>query len=699
MGNESEFMVEQFELLLLGVSVVIDSVLLMILLERVNRLNSAVWLTTLVLATWVVHACGFCHLLVRQSEVDPLVLLDRTSLLGMGAALLVMPSAMVHAAVRVNHTGHILRQKIDVRYALLYLPFFAFPWVVAQVLQTEDRSVPGCFGKAVAWYVVELAIANAISAVLFLRYRASITGKGARSFFLRLVLTLAGVSGITITYLFLSSSELWEPIFGLMSILTPLSLAMLFLWYTMQERILPLVIERSLAYGAMFVFAILLHQVWIVPFAERMQRKSNLDIILIEGIVVVGLILVWRPFRERSLEALRYLLSHNVFRIRQSLRQISLQLAQQESSSLAELHAWFIKRVAETLEVDNVSIWFSPSVEEIELPECIDAVSMEKLVTWLKQKGRFEVAPGDLDDIGIASELQAKNIFHLFRCQFKDLLGLVFIGNRQRGESFSEEQRAAITMLFDQYAATISNKRMEQVRLQHERQASQQEKLAVLGLMAGSLAHEIKNPLSSIRTVATLLREDLGTQSAHATDLRIILEEIDRLTTTTQRLLDYSKPPDEKTIGVLPSKTVNRLLHILAPWANQQKVALIQDHLDSELLVAATDAALSEVLFNVIRNAIEAAQGSPSASVWISTHIDDKTWIASIRDNGPGVDSALLDTIFEPFVSSKQTGTGLGLYIAAQRVRSMKGTIQCQSSNQGTTFEVRLPLHNSPQCQ
>ncbi len=166
------------------------------------------------------------------------------------------------------------------------------------------------------------------------------------------------------------------------------------------------------------------------------------------------------------------------------------------------------------------------------------------------------------------------NVITIFRCQFRELHGVLLLGPRIRSDRFSEEQLSSLVLLFDQFAATLYNRIVEQDRLRAERQAAQQEKLAVLGLMAGSLAHEIRNPLSSIRTVASLMREDLGTQSDHAKDVEIILEEIDRLTATTQRLLDFAKPPNDQREQVDAHAVTQRLFHLLAPWGAQQQVTL-----------------------------------------------------------------------------------------------------------------------------
>ena len=217
----------------------------------------------------------------------------------------------------------------------------------------------------------------------------------------------------------------------------------------------------------------------------------------------------------------------------------------------------------------------------------------------------------------------------------------------------------------------------------------QQEKLSVLGLMAGSLAHELRNPLSSIRTIASLIHEN--PHADHSEDVSVIVGEIDRLTETTQRLLDYARPSDPQAKVIYPDVIVQRLLHILGHLAKQYHVQLHTDLTASTVSIAGSDAMLSEVLFNLLRNAIEACRDIPLGEVSITSRSVNDWVILTVSDNGPGIEPTIRESLFQPFVTGKTTGTGLGLYIAAERVRELGGTITCTSRHpSGTVFEVRL---------
>jgi nitrogen-specific signal transduction histidine kinase len=696
-------MVAQLELILLGFAVVVDSVLLLALLERVNRPHSPIWITTLVAFIWLAHAGGFSHVLIRGAEVEPFVMLDRVNVALIAVALLAIPSALLHGAARLNLSLHNLRPHWDWRYAIAYLPCWLAPWVFFQAWTTDSRILGTSFEPIVRGYLLLLLIMNVASAVLFLRYRTRIEAASTRKFFLQLAILLVGVSLLVTSYGWFARDTVWDLPLRLAVILSPLSLITLFLWYALRDKLLPLVFERALVYGGSLVLIMLFHQVLVIPLAESMQRKSSFDVILVEGIILVGIILAWPPLRNRVREALRYLLSRNIFQVREAMRKLSLQISQQDSRSLDDLCNWFTRSSCELLSLEQVWLWFDDarvgapiSWKSKSTTPCaaeITDADMQSIYGSLSNLNESVLGRASLRDPSLVALCERLNIQFVFRCQFRELHGLVLLGPRIRSDRFSEEQRASLSLLFDQFAATLFNRMVEQDRLRAERQAAQQEKLAVLGLMSGSLAHEIRNPLSSIRTIASLLREDLADQPAQANDVGIIIHELDRLTSITQRLLDYSKPSDDRVVGINVQRVIERLFHILEPWGAQQQVKLVASFSGESPLVRATDASVSEILFNLLRNAIEATRSTPNACVTVTTEAQMAALVVRVMDNGPGIDPTIRDNIYRPFVTSKEYGTGLGLYIAAERVRSIQGTIECRSAPEtGTVFELHLPL-------
>ena len=189
------------------------------------------------------------------------------------------------------------------------------------------------------------------------------------------------------------------------------------------------------------------------------------------------------------------------------------------------------------------------------------------------ERGRIDPKLTFADSLG--PQIDAKKVEEIlehgrflvaFRASFRTVEGAVLLGDRKRNDRFADEQLVAIALLCDQLAATIENKRESTRRTLAERNMMQNEKLSVLGLIAGSLAHELRNPLSSIRTIASLTIEDLGPEHSNRKDLQLIVSEIDRLTQTTERLLESAKPGDSIQQSIEPDVVLSRLLTILTRW-------------------------------------------------------------------------------------------------------------------------------------
>ena len=142
-------------------------------------------------------------------------------------------------------------------------------------------------------------------------------------------------------------------------------------------------------------------------------------------------------------------------------------------------------------------------------------------------------------------------------------------------------------------------------------------------------------------------------------------------------------------------------MHILSHLARQHGVKVTTELQMEDAIVSSTDSTLSEILFNLIKNAIEAVRDTKGPAVNIATHVlhaeTHNTAVISISDSGPGISAELQDHIFEPFVTGKPDGTGLGLYLVGERVRELKGTIRCTSQSTGTVFEVKLPIQDPPE--
>jgi signal transduction histidine kinase len=218
--------------------------------------------------------------------------------------------------------------------------------------------------------------------------------------------------------------------------------------------------------------------------------------------------------------------------------------------------------------------------------------------------------------------------------------------------------------------------------------------------MAAGLAHEVKNPLGAIKGAAQLLEGD-SRSSSDGEFVSIILEEVDRLDRVVGSVLDYARPAPTTLGEVNVAEVIDKTVRVLD--AERSGCDLVV-HLDEDLPAAHADPErIRQVLINLVRNAVQALGGRGTISV-SATHLSsvrasgrgepEESWIRiSVRDDGPGIAPEVRDSLFMPFVTTKQKGSGLGLAISQRIVEEMGGRIHVTSQpGKGTTFSILLPV-------
>ena len=210
------------------------------------------------------------------------------------------------------------------------------------------------------------------------------------------------------------------------------------------------------------------------------------------------------------------------------------------------------------------------------------------------------------------------------------------------------------------------------------------------------LAHEIKNPLGGIRGAAQLLEREFP-DPQHGEYTRVIIREADRLQNLVDRLLGPSRPTRREPLNVHEVlEHVRKLLEAEAPAA----VAVTRDYDPSIPEFAGDREQLIQALLNLARNALQALDGGgrivlrsrTRRQLTIAGNLHKLAAVLEVEDNGPGVPPELQDKIFYPMVTTRPTGTGLGLPIAQHLVHSHGGVIECRSRPGCTVFSMYLPL-------
>ncbi len=221
------------------------------------------------------------------------------------------------------------------------------------------------------------------------------------------------------------------------------------------------------------------------------------------------------------------------------------------------------------------------------------------------------------------------------------------------------------------------------------------EQLAALTQMAAGLAHEIRNPLTAMRSLVQMARSQGGGAALDNRDIEVLDTEIERLNELVQTFLDFARPPTPMRSRVNISEIVLRTLQLTKHRAERQDLQLEFEPAFPELTVNADPHQIQQVLLNLVLNAIDAQPNGGMVFIRLQTAAlsANETQVAIlVGDTGPGIDTNVIDRIFEPFFSTKETGTGIGLAICQRIVEEHGGTITAENQLLGgALFKVHLP--------
>jgi signal transduction histidine kinase len=221
-----------------------------------------------------------------------------------------------------------------------------------------------------------------------------------------------------------------------------------------------------------------------------------------------------------------------------------------------------------------------------------------------------------------------------------------------------------------------------------EREILEAEKLKVAGQLAAGIAHEIKNPLTSIKGFIQLMKIDDRPNKAF---LEIIEQEIQRLEVISSELLVLAKPHTQTMKIHNLTKSVKEVVYLLEAEALKKSIQLKSNMDDENLMILCDSSKIKQVLINIIKNAIEAMNTPGEITIHISKHNNQAT--IAVTDQGCGIPDYYLEKLGKPFFSTKHTGNGLGLMICQQIISDHGGEMTVRTLvNHGTTFTITIPL-------
>ena len=231
-----------------------------------------------------------------------------------------------------------------------------------------------------------------------------------------------------------------------------------------------------------------------------------------------------------------------------------------------------------------------------------------------------------------------------------------------------------------------------------EQRMRENERLAAVGRMAGGVAHEVRNPLSSIKGLALLLKNKFPAGSKEQDTAELLIQETERMNRTITEMLSFTRPSALRLGRVDLAQLLSRSLELIKAEAEENHIETVLEAPRNLLPVLGDVDRLQQVIMNILLNAMQAMDGGGKLSVILNNRVDQQGVEVRINDTGDGIEAELLSQVFYPYFTTKQSGTGIGLAISQKIIADHGGSIELESEpGKGTTVTIHLPLYQPPQ--
>ncbi len=591
-------------------------------------------------------------------------------------ALAFLPPTLAHAHLRVWDwfDERAPRRWFRPMIAIGYVPLISLPWAISKLWSEPYKPPMEKLSLMLLPFILWIVFVFGECAAIDWRLARSWQSARERRFFEVFGATLASI-GVLFLLTYVLGARHWPGVgkyFDLLAKLSSLAPTAIVAYYIYRYRYLELVIRQSFVYAVLAVVVLMVYLYGIRRLGLALQSRYELRADVIEALLILVVLVLAAPLRRAVEHYLKKLFTTEVGLYRDLVAQVGA-----EASSFGEL-AHFVefaeRRLREALSLDEIKIIAGTLTNSAETEAC--------RVAEIGQLTEIEQMP-------LLEPLHALACYPLWR--EGRVVGLLIV--RGNAQLLTSEKREVLTVLAGHIAVAVENCQLLEEKVKLERELAERERLASLGQMAATVAHEVKNPLSAIKSITQVMREDEVVSREYGRDLDLITGEVDRLSRSVSQLLSFSRPSAVAALPASLSEIVETVLTLTRAEAEQRLVKVSVDLRSNPQFDGERTSAMKEVLLNLTLNAVQAI------NVEGEVRIESETVVGKLRisvsDNGEGIPPDKQEKIFEPFFTTKQRGTGLGLAIVARRVRELGGDVSIVSPNgeqRGTKFVVSLPL-------
>lgn len=441
-------------------------------------------------------------------------------------------------------------------------------------------------------------------------------------------------------------------------------------YYIYRYRYLEIIIEKSLVVVTFATVVLTVYVFGIRTIGDWMTQRYGVRPGLVEALLILALALLAAPLRGWLAQRFHKLFEREAALYKEIVSRIGAYAGQYKD--LADLLHFVEERTTQALGLRKLKIFTDVSNSWVK-----EALEISQANSWEP----LEDEPLLLD--------HGFKLGYPMRREDK-VEGLLAVD--APSATLTTDVRSVMELLAGQVAIAIDDSRLLAENFRLERELAERERLAALGRMAATVAHEIKNPLSAIKSIAQVMREDEQLNHEYERDLRLIVGETDRLSQSVTQLLSFARKESPAEQPLTVEELLNSLVHLFRANAREQGISLDCSIESDATLGGKYVSALRDAVSNLLLNALQA---TPSGGqVKLVAVASDGELSISVEDSGSGVPAELRERIWEPFFTTRQRGTGLGLAIVRKRVQEVGGSalLGSASNGRGAVFVLRLPL-------
>jgi len=469
-------------------------------------------------------------------------------------------------------------------------------------------------------------------------------------------------------------------------------------YHIYRYRYLELIIKESLVVASFAAIVLIVYLYGVRTFGEWTTTRYGLRAGAIEMLLILALALLAAPLRNWLDKYFQQLIAREATLYRDVVASIGEHAGQYER--LPELFAFIETRTMQSLNLRRVRIITNETNNETNGDtDASDNVRAglaqieDENLAWAVNRICAETQMNNatlMEDARLAEEYGFNRIYMLKR---EDrLMGAMLID--APAEFLTNDVHSVLEVLAGQLAIAIEECWLVEENSRLEQRLAQEQRLASLGRMAATVAHEVKNPLSAIKSIAQVMREDENLSDDYARDLDLIVGETNRLNRSVTQLLSFARtaPPDDPPCSV--DELMQKIITLFRAEASKRNVIIELDNRCAQVqLDGARASALRDAFSNLLLNALHAT--AANKRILVEARAMENALNIAITDGGAGVSAELSERIWEPFFTTKQRGTGLGLAIVRKRIEEVGGTARlaiAQIEEGGARFELHLPL-------